>query len=200
MRLEDLADIHSAWHAQRIEHNLYRCSVGQEWHVFFRDNAGDHALVSVASGHFVADAQLALACDVNFDLLDDARIDVVSAFDAIHRALAFEFKLGELMFVGSDDLPDFVPDRARVDLDMVVNVGQFAQQRLGDFAIGRNDDLAGHSIDNIKRNFFAEQNVRKRIGQLLGQFFFLPAMIFGDRFELLFCFCRREFLARNFAA
>ena len=83
---------------------------------------------------------------------------------------------------------------------MAVNVGQFAQQRLGDFAIGRNDDLARHSIDNIERNFFAQQNIRERISQLLGQFFFLSAMIFGDRFELLFRFRRCEFLARNFAA
>ena len=43
--------------------------------------------------------QLALAGDVNFDLLDDAGVDVVAALDAIHRAFALELELGELVFV-----------------------------------------------------------------------------------------------------
>ena len=98
----------------------------------------------MTSRHLVADADsLRLLRDVNFDLLDDAGIDVVAAFDAIHRALTLELELGELVFVRSDDLADLVPDRARIDLDVIVNLRQLAQQRLGDLAIGRDDDFAG---------------------------------------------------------
>ena len=60
------------------------------------------------------------------------------------------------MFVVPDDLPDLVSDRARIDLDVVVNVRQFAQKRLGNLAIRRNDNFAGLSVDHVERNFFAQ--------------------------------------------
>ena len=44
---------------------------------------------------------------------------------------------------------------ARIDLDVIVNVGQFPQQRFGDFAIRRDDDLARLSVHHIERNLFA---------------------------------------------
>src|SRR5205085_8818081 len=122
------------------------------------DDPGDDALVPVAARHLVADAELALAGDENFDLLDDARIDVVAAFDAIHRALTFQLQLRELVFVARDNLPDLVPDRARIDLDVIVNRGQLPQQRLRDLAIRRDNDLAGFGVHHIKRDFFAQQN------------------------------------------
>ncbi len=83
------------------------------------------------------------------------RIDVVAAFDAIHRTLTLEFELGELVFVARDDLADLVADRRRIDLDVIVNHRQFAQERLGDLAIRRDDDFAGLGVDHIERNFFA---------------------------------------------
>ena len=63
------------------------------------------------------------------------------------------------MFVGSNDLADLVPDRTRIDFNMVVNVRQLPQQCLGNFAVGRDDDFARFGIDHVQRNFFAEQNV-----------------------------------------
>src|SRR6478609_8920277 len=55
----------------------------------------------------------------------------------------------KLVFVRSDDLPDLVPDRARVDLDVIVNRRQLAEQGLGDFAVRRDDDLAGLGVHHV---------------------------------------------------
>ena len=87
--------------------------------------------------------ELALRGDENLDLLDDAGIDVVAALDAVHRALALEFELVELVLERADDLADLVPDRRRIDFDVIVNRRQLAQQRLGDLAVRRDDDFAG---------------------------------------------------------
>ena len=64
VRLEDLTDVHTRRHAERIEDDLDRRSIGQVRHVFFRQDAGDDALVAVAAGHLVADGELALHGDV----------------------------------------------------------------------------------------------------------------------------------------
>ena len=57
VRLQNLAHVHTAGHAQRIEHDLHRRAVGQERHVFLGQDLGDHALVAVPAGHLVADAR-----------------------------------------------------------------------------------------------------------------------------------------------
>ena len=106
--------------------------------------------------HLIADTQLALARDINLDLLDDPRIDIISALHSIRRALAFELQLREFVFIRGDDLTDFVTDRTRIDLDMIVNHRELSQQCLRDFAISRNNDFASLSIYDIKRDFFAQ--------------------------------------------
>ena len=63
----------------------------------------------------------------------------------------------------------------RIDLDVIVNRRQFAQQRLGDLAIGRNDDFAGLRVDHVERNFFAEQDVaraHRSVARVSSSFFF----------------------------
>ncbi len=79
-----------------------------------------------------------------------------------------QLEFGELVLELRDDFADLVPDRARIDLDVIVNRRQLAQQRLGDLAVGRDDDFAGLRVHHVERNFFAEQDVGERIGQLLG--------------------------------
>ena len=54
VRLQNLSDVHAAGHAERIEHDLDRRSIREVRHVLFRQNARDHALVSVAAGHLIA--------------------------------------------------------------------------------------------------------------------------------------------------
>ena len=66
---EHLTDVHTARHAERIEHDVDRRSVAEERHVFLRHDAGDDALVPVAARHLVADAKLALRGDETFTCL-----------------------------------------------------------------------------------------------------------------------------------
>ena len=75
---QNLADVHTGGHAQRIEHDLDRRSIRQVRHVLFRKNARDHALVAVAAGHLVAHRKLALHGDVDLDQLDHARRQFVA--------------------------------------------------------------------------------------------------------------------------
>src|SRR3954469_2634008 len=70
--LQDLADVHTAGNAQRIEHDLHRRAVGHVGQILLRQDAGDDALVAVAAGHLVAHLELALHGDVDLDQLDDA--------------------------------------------------------------------------------------------------------------------------------
>src|SRR5271169_2395526 len=78
MGLKDLAHIHTAGHTQRIQNNLHRRSVFEVRHVLFRQDARDDALVSMASGHLVAHAQLALHGDIYLHQLDHARWKLIA--------------------------------------------------------------------------------------------------------------------------
>mgnify|MGYP003694116017 CR=1 FL=1 len=75
---ENLAHVHTAGHAQRVQNDFHRRPVFEVRHVLFRQDAGDHALVAVAAGHLVAHAQLALHGDVDLDQLDHARRQFVA--------------------------------------------------------------------------------------------------------------------------
>ena len=77
VRLEDLADVHAARHAERVEDDVDGGPVGQERHVLGGQDLRDHALVAVAAGHLVADRDLALLRDRDADQLVDAGLEVV---------------------------------------------------------------------------------------------------------------------------
>jgi hypothetical protein len=76
--LQDLADVHSARHAERVEDDVDRGSVRQVRHVFRGQNPGDDALVAVAAGHLVADADLALLGNRDPDQAVHARHEFVA--------------------------------------------------------------------------------------------------------------------------
>ena len=63
--LEDLSDVHARRHTQRVQHDVHRPTVGHVGHVLFGQDPGDDALVPVATGHLVADRELALDRDVD---------------------------------------------------------------------------------------------------------------------------------------
>ena len=111
--------------------------------------------------HLVADAQLALAGDIDFNLLDDSRFDLLAALYAVGRAVPFELQFRELVLVRGDDLTDSVANRAWIDLDVIVRRRQFSQKCFRDLAIGGDNDLAGLGVYNVERNFFAKQDVRE---------------------------------------
>ena len=84
VRLEHLADVHAGRHAERVEDDVDRGAVGQEGHVLDREDLGDDALVAVAAGELVADADLALLGDVDPHQLVDARRQLVALVTAEH--------------------------------------------------------------------------------------------------------------------
>src|SRR5579864_8481436 len=53
VRLQHLAEVHTARHAERVEHDVDRCAVRKVRHVLGGHDPGDHALVAVAAGHLV---------------------------------------------------------------------------------------------------------------------------------------------------
>ena len=77
MGLEDLTNVHSRRHAERVEHNVNRPSIGKERHILLGHDAGDDTLVAVASRHLVADRDLALLGEVDLHELNDARRQLV---------------------------------------------------------------------------------------------------------------------------
>src|SRR5688500_12293979 len=86
VRFEDLPDVHARRHAQRVEQDVDRRAVLEERHVFLGNDAGDDALVPVASGHLVADAQRAIRGDVDLHHLEHASVQLVAALLGLHAA------------------------------------------------------------------------------------------------------------------
>src|SRR5439155_25283654 len=99
----------------------------------------------------------------------------------------------ELLFEAADDFIDLVADRRRVDLDPIVNAGEFAQQRLGDLPVRRDDDFAGLGVDHVEWDLFAQQNVAQGFGQLVAQILGLGPVLVFDLFGVLLGFGRGDF-------
>src|SRR5436190_6265350 len=78
VRLEHLADVHPARHAERVEDDVDRTTVGQERHVLLGHDLRDDAFVAVAAGELVALRDLALGGDVDANELVHARRQVVA--------------------------------------------------------------------------------------------------------------------------
>ena len=105
VRLENLTDVHTRGNAERIEHDLHRSAVGQIGHVFFGHDSRDDALVAVAAGHLVADGELALHGDIDFDQLDDAGRKLVALLELL---LALVGDLAQDVDLARSHLLDFV--------------------------------------------------------------------------------------------
>src|SRR5687768_1330214 len=136
MRLEDLADVHAARHAERVQDDVDRGAVRHERHVLDREDLRDHALVAVPSGHLVADADLALL----------GHADPHEAVDAGEQLVA----------VVAAELPD-------VDHDAALAVRQ-PQGRVADLARllaedGAQEALLGGQLGLALRRDLADQDV-----------------------------------------
>ena len=133
---ENLSHVHTTGHPERVQDNLDRRSILEVWHVLFRQNARDHALVPVPSGHLVADAQLALHGDVNLHQLDDARRQFIA--------------LGQLLFLFVHDFLEHI-DLARghfLDLvDLLVHPRIFVGV-LDPLQVARRDTLDRIAVQN----------------------------------------------------
>ena len=87
MGLENLPHVHPAWNTERVEQNLKRGAVGEEWHLLLRKDIRDHTLVAVPAGHLVAHGDYPLGCDVDLDHLEHARPQLVAPLHAVEPAL-----------------------------------------------------------------------------------------------------------------
>ena len=121
----------------------------------------------MASGHLITHRKLTLGGDIDLDLLDDTGIELFTGFDAIHFLVVLALQFIKALFELADDLADLVADRRRVDLDPIIDICQLLQQRLGDLAVGRDDDLASLTIENVERDLLTEEDVGKSLGQLV---------------------------------
>src|SRR6266700_4686115 len=77
VRLEHLAEVHAARHAQRVEHDVDGSAVWHVGHVLRRKDSRHDALVAVPAGHLVAGRDLSLLREVDPDHLVDARAQLV---------------------------------------------------------------------------------------------------------------------------
>jgi len=79
--LEDLSEVHTRGHAQRVKHDIDRSAVGEERHVFLTYHAGYDTLVAVAAGHLIAYADLTFFSDIYLGHLDDSRGKLIADGD-----------------------------------------------------------------------------------------------------------------------
>ena len=95
--LENLADVHSRRHTQRVEHDVDRCTVGQEGHILLTHHFAHDTLVTVASGHLVAHANLSFLGNVDLGHLDDAAGQLVA--DGNGKLAALHLGIHELVLL-----------------------------------------------------------------------------------------------------
>ena len=129
--LQHLTDVHTAGHAQGVQHDVQRRAVGQIGHVLLGQDAADHALVAVAAGHLVAHGDLALLGDVDPDHFVDAGAHLVArlAGEALHvhddaRLAVGHFKAGvpDLPGLFAEDGPQQALLRGQVGLALGGNL------------------------------------------------------------------------------
>ena len=163
MGFENLPDVHTGGNAQRVQYDFDRRSVRQIRHIFFRQNARDHALVSVAASHLVAHRKLALHGDVDLDQLNHARRQFVALAQLGDFFVGDFFEHGDLARGHFFDLVDLLVD-ARV---LVGNRTRFRSRELRLFdrvaiengALGK-QLLVGLFVVQVGQHFLAFQQCR----------------------------------------
>ena len=98
MGFQNLADIHTRRHAQRVKHDINRLAVFQVGHILNRNNLRDNTLVAMAAGHLVAGLQFTLHGNKDFDHLHNAGAKVVAALQLVDFVLETGLQLGNAFF------------------------------------------------------------------------------------------------------
>ena len=148
MRFKNLAHVHARRYAQRVQHDVHRRTVRHEWHVFHRNDLGDHTLVAVTTGHLVARLQAPFHGHVDLDHLLYAGRQFITAgkfflflfehaieFDALLRQAVLElFKLTRGIFVRQANVEPVVAlHLVQILLADLGTLGQFGRAAVGGF-------------------------------------------------------------------
>ncbi len=172
MRLQNLAHVHARRHAQRIQNDLHRRSIGQIRHVFLGKNARDHALVAVAAGHLVAHRELALHGHIDLHQLDHARRQLIALLQLGYLfvgdlAQHFDLPRGHLL-----DLVDLLVD-PRVLVGVADALQILSRNALDRLAIQNRrlgqQALVGPLVVQVGQHFLAAQNAVQALQALIGQ-------------------------------
>ncbi len=186
VRFEDLAHVHAGGDAQGIENDVDGGSVFQMRHVFHRDDAGNDALVPVASRHFVADGQALLLGDIDLDHLQDAGGQVVTGLDIFDLFVELLVDILEVALVLHADPVEnrVIDDGEFADID----AGQFLEIVLGQgLALGE-ENLTGGRIEHIAGQLETREGVFDALPpvilQILGFLFLLGEEALDGAFVL----------------
>ena len=180
MYLQDLPDVHSGRYAQRVQHDLKGLSAFQEGHVLFRKDPGDNTLVSVTSGHLVADADLTLGGNVAPNQFVDSRRQLVAVFSGEYLYVYDDsgFPMGNLQG-GIPDFPGFFtedgPQQSFFCSQLCLSLGgDFTDQDIGrvDFRTDADDSF----FVQIPEGIFTD------VGNIPGDFLRTQLGIPGFRF------------------
>ena len=69
--LEDLTEVHSRRHPERVEAEVHRRTILEEGHILLADDLGDNTLIPVTTSHLIPDLDLTLLGDVDLGHLDN---------------------------------------------------------------------------------------------------------------------------------
>src|SRR5258708_23315730 len=169
---ENLSDVHTRRKAQRIQNNFDWSAIGHVRHVFIGNAARDDALVAVASGHFVADGDLALHGDIDLDQLDDAWGQFVALFEfflSLFGDFAQHVDLPRSHFLDFLDL--FDQERIFfVELQTLeVASGDLFDQLAGQLSALDEQALVGLFVVQVGLKNFSAQQIGKALEALIGE-------------------------------
>src|SRR4030095_3851106 len=68
----NLSQVHTTRYTQRVQYNVNRRSIFQEWHVFCTNDLRNNSFVSVTTGHLISHFQFAFNSQVHFSELQHA--------------------------------------------------------------------------------------------------------------------------------
>ena len=101
MDLQHLPDIHTGRHAQRIQHDIQRTTVGQIRHILHRQHAGNHTLVTVTACHLITHGNLSLLCNIDTDCLIYAGRQFITVLSGKHLGIHYNTILAVRHLQGS---------------------------------------------------------------------------------------------------
>src|SRR5882762_8561332 len=172
VRFENLSDVHTRRNAERVQNDFHRRAIRERRHIFFRNDARDDALVTVAAGHFVADGELALHGDVDLDQLDDARGQFVALLELF---LALLGDLAEHIDLARGHLLDFFDlfDQERILLvelqTLQVARGDLFDQVAREFDALGQQALVGLFVVQVGLENLAAQQIAQALQALVGE-------------------------------